>query len=66
MTKYQGFKSKEEAKQYQKKHGGILVWNDHSKKDGRFIRTGVEYSYVLQISGLKEEDFPCFLLWRGV
>lgn len=65
MTKFQGFATKEEAKAYQKEHGGLLTY-DKRTKTGKPTGVGVDYNYAVNLGGLNPEKYPFCLQWRNI
>jgi hypothetical protein len=55
MVKFQGFKTKEQAIEFQKKHGGMLCSNDKNKQD---------YRYAILLGGLDEKKYPYCVQWN--
>lgn len=62
MTKFQGFATKEEAKKYQKTHGGYLTYA--YTKSGRKSSSYQEYMFAVKLGGLNEEKYPYCLQWN--
>lgn len=66
MTRFQGFKTKEEALAYRKEHGGYLCWDKRSKRTGKPIGEGIDYAYAVNLGGLDAETYPYCLQWNNV
>ena len=66
MTKFQGFKTKEEAKAFQREHGGLLCWDKRSPRTGKPIAEGIEYDTIVHAGGLDPNKWPYALYWRNV
>lgn len=63
MTKFKGFKTKEEAKAYQKEHGGYLCYRYN--KNGRKSPTARDYDFAVYLGGLDADKYPYCLQWAG-
>jgi hypothetical protein len=60
MTKFQGFATLEEAKEYQKKNGGLLCGKESKTKLGKEY-----YNQTVIFGGLDEIKYPWALQWSG-
>lgn len=65
MTKFQGFKTLEEAKAYQKQHGGYLCFDKRTKKTNKPTGCGIDYGYAVHLGGLDPEKYPYCLQWNN-
>lgn len=67
MTRYLGFEKVNDAKMYQKSHGGYL-----SKKPKNFNREKLtyenanDYGLCVLFGGLDYTKYECVLVWSGV
>ena len=64
MTQFKGFKTKEAAKAFQKKHGGILCWAERTPKRKQLTARGIDYYYAVHLGGLDEKRFPYCVQWN--
>lgn len=65
MTAFQGFATIEEAKAFQKKHGGILTYDKRTKKTNKPTGVGVDYQYAVHLGGLNAEKYPYCVQWNA-
>ena len=63
MTEFRGFKTKEEAKAYQKEHGGYLTYQ--YTKNGRKSASHDDYMLAVWFGGLDAEKYPYCLQWSN-
>lgn len=63
MTEFRGFKTKEEAKAYQKEHGGYLTYR--YTQSGRKSPTFRGYEFAVHLGGLDAEKYPYCLQWSN-
>lgn len=63
MTAFRGFKTKEEAVTFKKKHGGYLCYKYN--KNGRKSPTYRDYMFAVNLGGLDEEKYPYCLQWAN-
>ena len=63
MTKFKGFKTKEEAKAYQKEHGGYLTYR--YTKSGRKSSSYIDYEYAVHLGGFDADTYPYCLQWAN-
>lgn len=64
MTRFQGFKTKDEAVAFQKKHGGLLCYDKRTPKTNRPTGVGIDYGYAVHLGGLDPEKYPFCLQWN--
>ena len=65
MWQFQGFKTKEEAKKYQKKNGGGLYWEERTPKRKALTMKGKDYMLLTsQMYDNYRTDFPYIVAWR--
>lgn len=62
MVQFQGFKTKEEAKKFQKEHGGMLTYA--RTESGRKSSTYTDYMFAVKLGGLNEEKYPYCVQWN--
>ena len=63
MTLFRGFKTKEEALAFKKKHGGYLCYMYN--KNGRKSTTQRDYLFAVHMGGLDAEKYPYCLQWSN-
>ena len=63
MTEFKGFKTKEEAVAYKRKHGGYLTYKYN--KNGRKSPTYRDYMFAVCLGGLDEKEYPYCLQWAN-
>ena len=66
MTRFKGFKTKEEALAYQKKNGGHLCWEERTPKRKQLTSRGTDYMFAVNLGGLDKETYPYCLQWYHV
>ena len=66
MTQFKGFATKEEAKAFQKKHGGVLCWDERTPKRKQLTSRGMDYYFVVHLGGLDAEKYPYCVQWNNV
>lgn len=64
MTQFKGFKTKEEAVQFQKEHGGLLCYDKRTRKTNRPTGVGIDYNYAVHLGGLNSELYPYCVQWN--
>lgn len=62
MTGFKGFKTEAEAKEFQKKHGGILT--KAYTKTGRKSQSYRDYMFAVKLGGLDENKYPYCVQWN--
>lgn len=62
MMNFKGFKTEDEAKAFQKKHGGLLT--KAFTKSGRKSSTYRDYMFAVKLGGLDEKKYPYCVQWR--
>lgn len=63
MVQFQGFKTKEEAKKFQKENGkGFLTYA--YTKSGRKSSTYTDYMFAVNLGGLNAEKYPYCVQWN--
>lgn len=65
MTRFQGFATKEEAKQFVRKHGGFLCWEERTPKRKQLTNRGRDYMDAVVYGGLDKERFPYCVQWNA-
>lgn len=65
MWRVDGFKTKEEAKEFRKKNGGIVLFEERTPKRKQLTWVGKEYQIAMQATGLSKEVNP-FIVERRV
>lgn len=63
MVQFQGFKTKDEALSFKKKHGGLLTY-DKRTKTGKPTGVGIDYGYAVHLGGLDPNKFPYCVQWN--
>ena len=63
MTRFQGFKTKEEAVKFQKQHGGLLTYDKRTKK-GKVTGCGIDYGFAVHLGGLNPDKYPYCVQWN--
>ena len=63
MTHFQGFKTKEEAKNFVKEHGGLLTTRVLTPS-GRKPTTSNDYYLAVHLGGLNEKEYPYCVQWN--
>lgn len=58
MWQVNGFKTKEEAKAFSRKNGGIVLWDERTTKRKQLTTIGKEYQIAMQATGLSREVNP--------
>lgn len=64
MTQFRGFKTKEEAKKFQKEHGGHLCWEERTPKRKQLTERGRNYMYAVNLGGLDSKTYPYCVQWN--
>lgn len=64
MWYIQGFETKEEAKVYQKKHGGLLCWEERTPKRNELTERGREYVIGTHCAMLDTKKYPYAVITR--
>ncbi|MBR1589537.1 MAG: hypothetical protein IJ657_00435 [Acidaminococcaceae bacterium] len=64
MWQVQGFKTKEQAKKFEKEHGGYLCWEERTPKTKKLTRKGKEYLLAANAIGLDTTKYPYLVEWR--
>lgn len=64
MTQFQGFKTKEEAKKFQRENGGLLCWDKRTPKTNKPTGCGIDYGYAVHLGGLNPELYPYCVQWN--
>ena len=64
MWQVQGFKTYDDAKAFQKEHGGMLCWEERTPKRKSLTRRGKEYLLAVGCVGLDKEKYPYLVEWR--
>ena len=64
MTDFMGFKTKEEAKAFQKEHGGYLTWEETTPKRGKLTKRGEDYMMAVYFGGLDKIKYPYCVQWN--
>ena len=62
MTGFKGFKTEEEAKRFQKEHGGMIT--TAYTKTGRKSSTYTDYMFAVKLGGLNEKEYPFCVQWN--
>ena len=62
MTQFQGFRTEKEARDFQKKNGGLLTYA--YTKSGRKSSTYIEYMYAVHLGGLNQDKYPYCVQWN--
>lgn len=65
MTQFKGFETKQEAKEYQREHGGYLVWDERTPKRKAKTARGKEYWFCVNLGGLDDRKYPYCLTWAN-
>lgn len=63
MTGFKGFETKEQAKAFQREHGGYVCWEERTPKRGQLTARGQEYLYAVHLGGLDKEKYPYCVQW---
>lgn len=63
MVGFRGFATKEEAKAFQKEHGGLLTTRILTPS-GRKPSTYRDYMFAVHLGGLNEEKYPYCVQWN--
>jgi len=63
MMGFQGFKTKEDAKKFQKKRGGTLTWDKRNTKTDQPIGVGIYYGMAVHFGGLDKKQYPYCVMW---
>lgn len=63
MTHFQGFKTKDEAKAFVKKHGGLLTTRELTPS-GRKPTSYQDYMCAVIFGGLDENKYPYCVQWN--
>ena len=66
MTKFQGFATKEEARAFSRKHGGIVCWEERTPKTQKLTERGIDYMMAVQYGGLDRERYPYCVQWNEI
>lgn len=64
MVQFKGFKTKEEAKRFQKEHGGLLTWDKRTPKTNKPTGVGWDYGYAVNLGGLDPKKYPYCVQWN--
>ena len=64
MTRFQGFKTKQEAEQFSRSHGGILCFEERTPKRGKLTNRGREYMDAVIFGGLDKDTYPYCVCWN--
>ena len=64
MTQFKGFATLEEAKKFQKEHGGLLCYDKRTPKTNKPTGVGVDYGYAVHLGGLDAEKYPYCVQWN--
>lgn len=64
MWQVHGFRTKEEAKQYQNEHGGMICWEERTPKTRKLTRIGKDYVCAAQAVNLDTEKYPYMVQTR--
>lgn len=65
MWRIDGFKTKKEAQDFQRKHGGLVCWEERTPKRKELTALGSEYMIGTQATGIDREKYP-FAVTRRV
>ena len=63
MTRFQGFETKEEARKFQREHGGLLTYEKRTKT-GKPTGVGLDYYYAVEYGGLDSKKYPYAVQWN--
>lgn len=63
MTNFQGFKTKEEAQRFSRKHGGMVCWEERTPKRGKLTARGEYYMISVVYGGLDKSKYPYCVQW---
>lgn len=63
MTGFKGFETKEQAKAFQKEHGGILTTRIPTAS-GRQPASYRDYMFAVCCGGLNQEKYPYCVQWN--
>ena len=64
MTQFKGFKTKEEAKAFQKQHGGVICWEERTPKRKELTARGIDYFCAVHLGGLDAKEYPYCVQWN--
>ena len=64
MTMFQGFVTKEEAKQFARKNGGGVYWEERTPKTQKLTERGRDYMLAVNLGGLNKEKYPYCVQWN--
>lgn len=64
MTQFRGFQTKEEAKDFQKEHGGYLCWEERTPKRRQLTERGKNYMFAVNLGGLDKDKYPYCVQWN--
>ena len=64
MTAFQGFKTKEEAKEFARKNGGVVCWEERTPKRKELTARGIDYMYAVNLGGLDKDQYPYCVQWN--
>ena len=65
MYQVNGFKTKEEAKAFQREYGGIVLWAEYTPKRHKLTRIGYEYDIAMKATGIDRKKYP-FIVERRI
>ena len=65
MTQFKGFKTKAEAEQFRKEHGGLLCWEERTAKQKKLTGRGRDYMDAVVYGGLDKETYPYCVQWNA-
>lgn len=64
MTQFQGFATKEEAKKFQRKNGGMLTFEERTPKTQKLTGRGRDYMFAVNLGGLDKEKYQYCVQWN--
>lgn len=64
MWAWKGFKTEKQAKEFQKKNGGVLYYEKRSLKTKKLTYIGKEYLMIAMAAGFNKELNPYIVTWR--
>lgn len=64
MVQFKGFKTKEGAKNFVKKHGGYLTYEERTPKRKQLTNRGKAYMQAVDFGGLDKSKYPYCVQWN--
>lgn len=64
MVQFKGFKTMEEAREFSRKNGGMICWEERTPKRKQLTERGNDYMLAVYLGGLDKEQFPYCVQWR--